>query len=252
MNQELLNMPKSQILIVEDDSDLAEWMSDYLTSKDYQVSVTGRGDEAVDMIREINPDIVVLDGMLPGLDGIDVCKAVRPEFSNAIIMVTARDEEIDEVLGLEMGADDYLTKPIRARALLARIRKYLERQSLLKSAITTLHEDAITSADLVDGLLEFNQLIIDKQARMVLLAGEKIDISSNEFDVLWFLATNAGQVVTREQLVKELRGFEYDGFDRSIDLRISRLRKKLVNESTSSIEIKTIWGKGYLLAKEAR
>ena len=102
------------ILLVEDDLELAQWMDDYLSSKGFEVSLCHRGDEAVTYIKSHNPDIVILDGMLPGLDGFDVCKAVRPQFSNAIIMVTARDEEIDEVIGLEVGADDYLTKPIRA------------------------------------------------------------------------------------------------------------------------------------------
>ena len=237
---------KSHILIVEDDTDLAQWMCDYLMAKDYQVTVTGRGDDAVKIIVQQNPDVVILDGMLPGLDGVDVCKAVRPDFSNAIIMVTARDEEIDEVLGLEMGADDYLTKPIRARALHARIRKHLERQSMNSSREV---EKSTNSSDAVK--LQFQQLIIDKQAMIVSLNDEKIKVSTNEFEVLWLLAKNAGEVVTREYLVSELRGFDYDGFDRSIDLRISRLRKKLGDDPTEPFRIKTVWGKGYLFAKDA-
>ena len=183
--------------------------------------------------------------MLPGLDGIDVCKVVRPEFTNAIIMVTARDEEIDEVLGLEMGADDYLTKPVRARALLARIRKHLDRQAAL------ILSDTESIPSLQSQRLVFNNLIVDKQAMTVLLDDVQVKLSSNEFDVLWLLAQKAGQLVTREQLVHQLRGFDYDGFDRSIDLRISRLRKKLGDEPAQPFRIKTIWGKGYLFAKDA-
>jgi DNA-binding response OmpR family regulator len=235
---------KAHLLIVEDDTELAQWMRDYLTAKDYRVSLCERGDDAIKFIQHHHPDIVILDGMLPGLDGIDVCKAVRPEFVNAIIMVTARDEEIDEVLGLEMGADDYLTKPVRARALLARIRKHLDRQTTLR-----FPNDGPTS--LQSQRLVFNNLVVDKQAMEVLLNQVQIKLSSKEFDVLWLLAEQAGKVVTREQLVHQLRGFDYDGFDRSIDLRISRLRKKLGDESAQPFRIKTIWGKGYLFAKDA-
>ena len=238
------NIP--HVLVVEDDKDLAHWMADYLKAKDYQVSVFHRGDEAVPFILAQNPDVVILDGMLPGLDGLDVCKAVRPIFSNAIIMVSARDEEIDEVLGLEIGADEYLTKPVRARALLARIRKSIERQSKLKLALL-----ASETAQPTTSYLQFNNLSIDRQAMSVSLNGSYIKISSNEFDVLWLLAQHAGHVVSREFLVNELRGFDYDGFDRSIDLRISRLRKKLSDNPSEPFRIKTIWGKGYLFAKDA-
>ncbi len=239
------NSTDTHILVVEDDVELAHWMSDYLTAKGYQVTVTGRGDDAVTIIQQTNPNVVVLDGMLPGLDGVDVCKAVRPDFTNAIIMVTARDEEIDEVLGLEMGADEYLTKPVRARALLTRIRKHLDRQQQQCMQVET------NSAEHSSDILQFNNLIIDKQAMVVSLNGEQIKISTNEFDVLWLLATQAGRVISRNELVSQLRGFEYDGFDRSIDLRISRLRKKLGDDSTQPFRIKTIWGKGYFFAKDA-
>mgnify|MGYP006149977773 CR=1 FL=1 len=237
------------LLIVEDDSELAQWMSDYLTSKSFKVSVVMRGDEAVDFIKAHQPDVVILDGMLPGLDGVDVCKAVRPFYSKAIIMVTARDEEIDEVLGLEMGADEYLTKPVRARALLTRIKKHLSRQQASQESASQNTSQLALDGD--SNTLNFQNLVIDKQAMVVSLDGEKIKISSNEFEVLWLLAQQAGQLVTREHLVNELRGFEYDGFDRSIDLRISRLRKKLGDDPTEPYRIKTIWGKGYLFAKDA-
>lgn len=245
-----MDQSKSHILIVEDDEELAQWMKDYLIARNYRVSITLRGDDAVTLIQQHNPDVVILDGMLPGLDGMDVCKMVRPEFSNAIIMVTARDEEIDEVLGLEMGADDYLTKPVRARALLTRIRKHIERQSCLNSSEgSTKIIDSINSTK--NNKLQFNNLIIDRQARVVSIDDVKINISSNEFEVLWLLAEKAGEVVSREQLVRQLRGFDYDGFDRSIDLKVSRLRKKLKDETTQPFRIKTIWGKGYLFAKDA-
>ena len=241
-----MNQNQSHILIVEDDKELAQWMQDYLLAKDYRVSVTHRGDEAVRLIYAHDPDVVILDGMLPGLDGLDVCKTVRPSFKKAIVMLTARDEEIDEVLGLEMGADDYLTKPVRARALLARIRKHLDRQNTSPA----LEEGRLRDTEIIHKL-QFNNLIIDRQAMVVSLDDIKIKLSSNEFDVLWLLAKKAGRVVSREELVGELRGFDYDGFDRSIDLRVSRLRKKLHDNPTQPFRIKTIWGKGYFFAKDA-
>lgn len=232
------------ILVVEDDLELAEWMVEYLTAKDFRVTMTGRGDEAVTIIERQNPDLVLLDGMLPGMDGFDVCKTVRPGFTNPIIMLTARDEEIDEVLGLEMGADDYLTKPVRARVLLTRMRKLLQRQQQTAPLADSKTDDS-------PDRLQFSHLIIDRQARIVSLNGSKLKISSNEFDVLWLLAEQAGEIVSREELVRQLRGFDYDGFDRSIDLRISRLRKKLGDDPSEPYRIKTIWGKGYLFAKDA-
>ncbi len=242
---EVINAPSmAHILVVEDDIELAEWMCEYLKAKGYHVTVTSRGDDAVGLIQQNNPDIVVLDGMLPGLDGVEVCKAVRPNFTNAIIMVTARDEEIDEVLGLEMGADDYLTKPIRARALLTRIHKHLDRQKTQNIPLE-LAADSVK-----DECLQFNNLLIDRRAMKVSLDEVQINISTNEFDVLWLLAQQAGNVVSRSDLVSQLRGFEYDGFDRSIDLRISRLRKKLGDDSSQPFRIKTIWGKGYLFVKD--
>jgi DNA-binding response OmpR family regulator len=240
------DMNSARILVVEDDLELADWIFEYLTAKGYQVLLADNGNTAVEIIKQENPDVVILDGMLPGLDGVDVCKAVRPEFSNAIIMVSARDEEIDEVLGLEMGADEYLIKPIRARALLTRIRKHLEAQALLNSPS---EDPALTNINSTQ--LRFNDLIIDRQAMVVSFNDKKLKISSHEFEVLWLLAENAGKIVTREELVRQIRGFEYDGFDRTIDLRISRLRKKLNDDPTNPYLIKTIRGKGYLFAQNA-
>lgn len=235
-------MDAAHILLVEDDIALAEWVEDYLVAREFKVTTCHRGDEAVELIKSLAPDLVLLDGMLPGMDGLDVCKAVRPDFTNPIIMITARDEEIDEVLGLEMGADDYMTKPIRARALLARIRLALRRSVPVQASIAaeTPNHEVILSG-----------LTVNNASRSVMLNDELVKLSSNEFDVLWLLAKQAGEVVSRESLVTDLRGFDYDGFDRSIDLRISRLRKKLGDDSTNPFRIKTIWGKGYLLAKDS-
>ncbi len=240
----------AHILLVEDDVELAQWIADYLAAREFKVTTCHRGDEAVELIQTSNPDIVLLDGMLPGMDGLDVCKAVRGSFTNPIIMITARDEEIDEVLGLEMGADDYITKPVRARVLLARIRGFLRREEASQHKVNSAAVDTITD-EALPSILTFSGLTINEQARTVTLDGVQVKVSSNEFDVLWFLAQRAGQVVSRDELVTHLRGFDYDGFDRSIDLRISRLRKKLNDDPAEPFRIKTIWGKGYLFANDS-
>lgn len=231
----MMNQHPKSILIVEDDTDLQQWMADYLTGKGFSCTCTENGKDAVEIIFDCQPDVVLLDGALPGLDGVEVCKAVRSFYDGPIIMITARDEEIDEVLGLEVGADDYLIKPVRARALLTRIQKLLEKKSVAPSSST----------------LTFNSLVIDPHSQSVLLSGVDVRVTSKEFEVLWVLASHAGEIVTRNTLLKELRGFEFDGYDRSIDLRVSRLRKKLKDGTDDPYRIKTVWGKGYLFVKDA-
>jgi DNA-binding response OmpR family regulator len=234
------------ILIVEDDVELSDWMRDYFSNKLFAVTVVYNGYDAIDYIHREKPDIVILDYMLPDIDGVDVCKAVRPTFSNAILMVTAKDEEIDEVLGLEMGADEYLTKPVRARALLTRIKKYLERQ---KAGAFSGNNLATESKP--EKVIHYGNFKVDMQTMTVTLCGEVVETSTKEIELLYYLASRAGEVVYRTQLVKELRGFDYDGFNRSIDLTVSRLRKKLGDTMSNPSRIKTIWGKGYLFVKDA-
>ncbi len=231
----MMNQSPKSILIVEDDTELQQWISEYLTGKGFHCSCTENGEDAVKLIADIQPDVVLLDGALPGLDGFKVCKIARSFYGGAIIMITARDEEIDEVLGLEAGADDYLIKPIRARALLTRIQKLLDKKVVNESSQT----------------LRFNSLVIDPHSQSVFLAGVDARLTSKEFEVLWVLAAHAGEIVTRDTLLKELRGYEFDGIDRSIDLRISRVRKKLNDPGDEPYRIKTIWGKGYLFVKDA-
>jgi DNA-binding response OmpR family regulator len=232
---------KASILLVEDDDELAQWTQDYLSSRGFAVEVTSSGLEAIKRIGEQPPDLVLLDGMLPDIDGLDVCRQIRHTYTNPIIMLTARDEEIDEVLGLEVGADDYITKPVRARALLARIRGHLRKSQA--NSFSSENESAKTQ-------IRLNRLIIDKQSRTVVLKDKPVLVTSAEFDVLWLLAEQAGEVISRQELVNQLRGFDYDGFDRSIDLRISRIRKKLGDDPNEPCLIKTIWRKGYLFARD--
>ena len=226
-------------MLVEDDASLAEWIADYLSSQGYQVTVASNGIDAVTLIAEDQPDLVLLDISLPGQDGFDVCREVRAFYNHPILMMTARLEEADEVLGLELGANDYITKPIRPRALLARIKGLLKRDP----------KDVEPEAN-SDGALRFGQLSIDPHSRTTILQGDTIGISSNEFDVLWYLAGQAGKIVSRDELLKAVRGIEYDGFDRSMDVMVSRIRKKLGSAQYPD-RIKTIWGKGYLFVPTA-
>jgi DNA-binding response OmpR family regulator len=231
---------RTHIMLVEDDMSLAEWFSDYLTEQGYLVTLVNRGDMAVELIKTDTPDFVVLDIMLPVKDGFDVCREVRSFYHGPILMMTARDQEMDEVLGLELGADDYVTKPVKPRVLLSRI-KALLRRSNNQNDLASVSENQI----------QLGQFNIDANSRTTILNGESVAISSNEFDVLWHLAQSAGQVVNRAELVQQLRGIDYDGFDRSIDIIVSRLRKKLGDDATNPYRIKTIWGKGYLLVADA-
>lgn len=227
------------ILLVEDDASLAVWIADYLTSQGYQISLATNGPDAIILIKEDQPDLVLLDINLPGKDGFDVCREVRHFYKHPILMMTARLEETDEVLGLELGANDYVTKPVRPRALLARIK------GLLKRDVT----DAAPAQDNAHRI-SFGQFSIDAQSRSTTLNGESVSISSNEFDVLWYLVKHAGDIVSREQLLKDVRGIDYDGFDRSMDVLVSRIRKKLGSTQYPD-RIKTVWGKGYLFVTDA-
>ena len=228
------------IMLVEDDMSLAEWFSDYLTEHGYLVTLVNRGDLAIELIESDKPNLVVLDIMLPVKDGFDVCKAVRDFYSGPILMMTARDHEMDEILGLELGADDYVTKPVKPRVLLSRIKALFRRANIQTS-----------KPEIDSSTFQFGELSIDSHTRTTKLSNEVIPVSSNEFDVLWLLAQHANSLVSRKEIVSELRGIEYDGFDRSVDIIISRLRKKLKDNATSPYRIKTVWGKGYLLAKDA-
>ncbi len=227
----------ARILLIEDDASLAEWILQYLRDHTYQVQHIDRGDRVIASVKNQVPDLIILDVMLPYKNGFDVCRELRKFYFGPILILTACGEETDEIIGLELGANDYLTKPVRPRVLLARIKALLRR-------------------DLVDpviknGILQFGQLRIMHDAKSVFYRDQSIPLTTHEFDVLWALASQAGQVIRREVLVKQLRGIEYDGVDRSMDIRISRLRKKLFDNTEQPFRIKTIWAKGYLFSPEA-
>ena len=228
-----------QILIVEDDQRLAELTQEYLQSNGLQVAIESDGARAAARILKEQPDLVVLDLMLPGEDGLSICRKVRGQFAGPILMLTARTDDMDEVLGLEMGADDYVCKPVRPRVLLARIRALLRRSEGGEAPVENQRR------------LEFGPLVIDSAMREAWLRGASVELTSAEFDLLWLLASNGGRILSREEIFAQLRGIEYDGQDRSIDVRISRIRPKIGDDPMHPRLIKTVRSKGYLFVAEA-
>lgn len=227
----------TRILLVEDDERLAGLTAEYLSRNDLQVSIEPRGDTAEARILAEQPDLVILDVMLPGKDGFEVCRAVRQHYRGVILMLTARDEDFDQILGLELGADDYIAKPVQPRVLLARIKALLRRLP------------APSEQDNASDQLIFGNFRISQSTRTASLGSQNIDLTTAEFDLLWLLASHAGNVLSRDDLLQELRGIGFDGLDRSIDARISRLRKKLNDDPENPTRIKTVRGKGYLFSK---
>ncbi|MFL0800686.1 MAG: winged helix-turn-helix domain-containing protein [Agarilytica sp.] len=227
----------SRILLAEDDERLAQLVKDFLENNGFQVIVEGIGHNVPRCVTELMPDIVILDIMLPGKDGLTICKEIRPKYEGPILMLTARDADVDQILGLEFGADDYVIKPAEPRVLLARIRALLRRYH---------HEEKPTQDE-----LNFGELIISLAARGVKLAGTEVTLSSHEFDLLVELAKNAGKILSREFLFNAIYSRPYDGLDRTIDVRVSHLRKKLNDTAEIPERIKTVWGKGYLFVPDA-
>jgi two-component system response regulator RstA len=235
-----------RILIVEDDERLASLTRDYLQNNGLTVSVESHGGVAVERIRNEQPDLVVLDLMLPGEDGLSICRRLRPHYSGPILMLTARTDDMDQILGLEMGADDYIGKPVQPRVLLARIRALMRR-------VADKNQPLVGGGSVSEGpvRVQFNELVIDRSMREAWLSGVTVDLTSAEFDLLWLLASNAGRVLSREEIFTALRGIEYDGQDRSIDVRVSRIRPKIGDDPIHPRRIKTVRSKGYLFVKEA-
>ena len=229
-----------KLILVEDDARLSKLIADFLGQNNMNVTVLAEGSALVETVTNHIIDLVILDIMLPGKDGFELCQELRKHYTGPVIFLTAKDDDISQVLGLEMGADDYVLKPVEPRVLLARIHALLRR---IKPATTPSPQREET--------LQFGQLHINHKARTVNLKGVDITLTSHEFDMLWLLAKNASSVVSRETLYEQIIGREYDGLDRSADVRISRLRKKLHDNAKSPYRIKTIWGKGFYFVAEA-
>jgi len=234
---------KTRILLVEDDDRLANLTAEYLRKNDFEVTIEARGDTAEARILNEDPELVILDVMLPGKDGFEVCRAVREKYNGVILMLTARDEDLDQILGLELGADDYIAKPVPPRLLLARIKALLRRAP----SVASPGEDETNPDDASE--LAFGSFRISQATRSAHLGEEAIDLTTAEFDLLWLLARHAGSILSRDDLLQQLRGIGFDGLDRSIDARISRLRRKLGDDPENPTRIKTVRSKGYLFSK---
>ena len=226
------------ILLVEDDRRLADLTAEYFQQNGLRVAVESRGDRALARFESERPRIVLLDLMLPGVDGLTICRELREFFSGPIIIFTARDSDIDQVIGLEAGADDYVAKPVDPMVLLARTRALLRRV-----------EDGDQKTPVGD--IRLGALRISESAQEVWLDGSIVDLTTQEFELLHLLARHAGKILSREDIFNQLRGIEYDGLDRSIDGRVSKLRRKLGDSASKPTRLKTVWGKGYLFVPDA-
>ncbi|OFI06580.1 transcriptional regulatory protein SrrA [Clostridium acetireducens DSM 10703] len=218
----------AKILIVDDDENICEVIKMYLENYGYNTAVCYDGKQAEEVFLEYKPDLVLLDIMLPRIDGIDVLKWIRKDYNTPIIMLTAKGETFDKVLGLELGADDYIVKPFEPKELLARIKAVLRRYNLDNEK---------------DEILNFEDLSIDINSYIVLYREKEIKMPPKEFELLYYLASNKNRVFTREQLLCEVWGYDYPGDSRTVDVHIKRLREKLPEGTNWKIE--TVWGVGY-------
>jgi len=218
------------LLIIDDDAKLNELLKDFLKDFGFDVITATQPSRGLKKLKQAAPDLVILDIMLPEMDGFEVCRTIRQTSNVPIIMLTARGEITDKVVGLELGADDYLAKPFEPRELVARIQSVLRRTRPLKDTRS----------------LCFNRLTIDPAKQIVRLDGRPVDLTTNEFRALALLAANAGRILNRDQILQELRGIDCDAFNRSVDITVSRLRQKLKDDPKSPEFIKTVWGSGYV------
>ncbi|MCV6605646.1 MAG: response regulator transcription factor [Porticoccaceae bacterium] len=225
------------ILVVDDDISLCEMMAGYLAKYGYDIHIAHDGQEAVDRIDDLSPDLVILDLMLPTMDGLSVCRTVRNRYKGMILMLTALDDAIEQITGLETGADDYVPKPVSPRLLLARVRTLLRRND----------EDSSPRQECSH--IDIGPLAIDRGNRTLTLNNRPIRLTSTEFDFIWLLAENAGEVQSRDSLHYSMFRVELEPDDRRIDLIVSRLRKKLGDDPVDPQYIKTVRTQGYLLGR---
>jgi len=223
-----------RILMIEDDENLSAMIAEYLGNAGLRVTTHSTAGAGLAALKRTSFDAVILDVMLPDLDGFEVCRQIRTNSDIPILMLTARGDEMDRIVGLELGADDYLPKPFNPRELLARLRAILRRR-------TPARQPGIS--------LRFGRLEIDREARVVSVDGETRPLTSYQFDLLWALAQNAGRVLTRERLMDLVRGEDLEAFDRSIDVHISRIRAAIEDDPKQPRRIITIRGAGYVFAK---
>ncbi len=231
-----------KILVVDDEVSLQETLAYNLKKQGYEVFTTGNGTEALSMARDIQPDLIILDVMLPGLDGFEICRILRREMTTPVLMLTARDDEIDRVVGLEVGADDYLAKPFSMRELIARVKALLRRVRLIREEVN--HTEGQRRAQ-KNEILEFDNLRIDQTRREVTVDGEVIPFKPKEYELLTFFAEHQGQVLSREFILERVWGWDFIGDSRTVDVHVRWLREKIERDPANPRRIITVRGAGY-------
>jgi DNA-binding response OmpR family regulator len=227
-----------KVLVVEDEPTLLETLSYNLSRQNYQVETATDGLRAVELAREVHPDLIVLDLMLPKLDGFEVCRLLRQEMNTPILILTARDDEIDRVIGLELGADDYMSKPFSMREFLARVKAHLRRARLMR-------EEKESGDILPREIIKFGNLTLDLTRREVLLEDRALQLKPKEFDLLLFLARHRGQVLSRDLILERVWGWDFSGGSRTVDVHVRWLREKIEQNPAEPVRIVTVRGAGY-------
>ena len=231
-------MSNNKILIVEDDRNLLDTLVYNVEKEGYEVITSMNGGDAIESARRHHPDLIILDIMLPVLNGLEVCRILRKEMTVPILILTARDEEVDKIIGLEVGADDYMTKPFSMRELIARIRAMLRRVSM-----------TVTQPDSLDNTMTIGTLEIDAERHKITISGKGLELSPREYDLLVFLAANKGFVFTREYLLEKVWGYDFAGDTRTVDVHIRWLRQKIESDPSNPEKLITVRGTGYKLAE---
>ena len=231
-----------KILVVDDEVSLQETLAYNLKKQGYEVQTTGDGTEALDLAREMHPDLIILDVMLPGLDGFEICRILRREMSTPVLMLTARDDEIDRVVGLEVGADDYMAKPFSMRELVARVKAMLRRVRLIREEVDL---SSITDTKPKSEILEFGNLRIDQTRREITVDGAVIAFKPKEYELLTFFGQHQGQVLSREFILERVWGWDFIGDSRTVDVHVRWLREKIEQDPANPRRIITVRGAGY-------
>ena len=230
-----------KVLLIDDDASIIEVLRLYFEKEGYTVSTCMQGDKAVATFNVAKPDIIILDLMLPGMDGNDICREIRKNSDVPIIMLTARTDTLDKIIGLELGADDYVPKPFEPKELLARVKAVLRRSEKSATAAPVV-EEVSTNKDVI----EYPGFSVDKIKYVVTVDGEEIYMPPKELELLFFLASNPNRVYTREQLLENVWGYDFYGESRTVDVHVKRIREKIENpEREQNWSIKTVWSKGY-------
>lgn len=241
---------KQKILIVDDDTNIAELISLYLTKECFETRIVEDGEEAINAFEEFQPNLILLDLMLPGIDGYEVCRTVRKTSSVPIIMLSAKGEVFDKVLGLELGADDYMIKPFDSKELVARVKAVLRRFQPVKEEAASESGTAMAPNAQNGDYVEYPGLLVNLTNYAVTYLGQSVEMPPKELELLYFLASHPNQVFTREQLLDHIWGYEYVGDTRTVDVHVKRLREKIKDRENWSIA--TVWGIGYKFEVKSR